>query len=154
MPKIDLNIIEENNSTGYPSPYNQVVAGRFRKALGDAVGLTQFGVNLTKLLPGAASAHRHWHEKEDEFLYIVHGELILVEDQGETILRAGDAAGFKAGVRNGHHLINRSKETSVYLEIGTRSLVDVSTYTDPAVDMKFIKQGGSWTAVRKDGSSY
>ena len=84
------------------------------------MGLTQFGVNLTRLKPGAASALRHWHENEDEFIYVLEGELVLVENDGETILRPGDAAGFKAGIPNGHHLINRTRRDALYLEIGTR----------------------------------
>jgi len=108
VPKIDIAGAIVKTSTGYPAPFRGRIAGRERKALGNLAGLTQFGVNLTRLKPGAASALRHWHENEDEFIYVLEGELILIEDDGETLLRAGDAAGFKAGVPNGHHLVNNS----------------------------------------------
>lgn len=121
MPRIDIDAIEWKGGTGYPEPFRALVEGRVRKRLGDAGGLTQFGVNLTRLGPGSASAHRHWHENEDEFVFILDGEVTLIEDDGETILRAGDAATFKAGVANGHHLVNRSGRDVTYLEIGTRA---------------------------------
>jgi uncharacterized cupin superfamily protein len=94
------------------------------------VCLTQFGVNLTRLKPGTAFALRHWHHNEDEFVYILEGELVLIEDDGEVLLRPGDAAGFKAGVPNGHHLINKSQRDAVYLEIGTRAPSDRAQYPD------------------------
>src|SRR5262249_6790703 len=108
MPKIDIGSLPIDSRTGYPPPYDRVGLGRERKRLGNAAGLDQFGVNLTTLKPGAASALRHWHEREDEFVYILEGELVLVEDEGETLLTPGAAAGFKAGRPNGHHLVNRS----------------------------------------------
>src|SRR5580693_8923999 len=107
MPKIDIAKIPLDTRTGYPKPYDPVVVGRERKRLGNAVGLDQFGVNLTTLKPGAASALRHWHEQEDEFVYVLEGELTLIEDEGETVLKAGDAAGFKANSGNGHCLVNK-----------------------------------------------
>ena len=94
--------------------------------MGDLGDLTQFGVNLTRLKPGAASAHKHWHQNEDEFIYMLQGEAVLVEDTGETILRAGEAATFKAGVKNGHMLVNRSEEDAAFLEIGSRSEGEIS----------------------------
>ncbi len=115
MPKIDISALPLRTGTGYPEPLRDMVKGRERKALGDAAGLTQFGVNYTRLKPGAASAHRHWHETEDELVYVLEGELVLVEDDGETTLRAGDAAAFKAGVDNGHHLVNRSGRDALLL---------------------------------------
>jgi len=118
MPKIDVASLKVEIATGYPDPYRAVVAGRARQRLGDAVGLDQFGVNLTRLKPGAQSAQRHWHAAEDEFVYVLEGELVLCENEGETMLRPGDAAGFKAGVANGHHLVNRSDRDAVYPEIG------------------------------------
>src|SRR5271156_3010268 len=121
MPKIDIANLPVDSRTHYPEPFNQAVVGRSRKRLGNAVGLDQFGVNLTTLKPGAASALRHWHEKEDELGYVLEGELVLIEDGGETVLKRGDAAGFKANSRNGHHLINKSNRDVVYLEVGTRS---------------------------------
>src|ERR1700694_4843669 len=128
MPKIDIAKIPIDTRTGYPPPLDRVVIGRERKRLGNAVGLDQFGVNLTRLKPGAQSAQRHWHEREDEFVYLVEGELVLCEDGGETVLRPGDAAGFKAGVANGHCLVNRSSRDAVYLGIGARAARDWGEY--------------------------
>src|SRR5579875_3593925 len=121
MPKLDIAAIPEQSSTGYPSPFDLLVQGRARKRLGNAGGLTQFGVNICRLPPGSASSQRHWHESEDELVYMLEGEAVLVENEGETILRPGDAATFKAGVANGHQLINRSDRDAIFLEIGTRS---------------------------------
>src|SRR2546421_6571942 len=104
MPKIDIPNVKVEVFTGYPAPFRDAVAGRERKRLGNAVGLDQFGVNLTRLKPGAASSQRHWQVMEDEFVYIVAGEVVLCENDGETVLRPGDAAGGKAGVANGHCL--------------------------------------------------
>ena len=154
MPKIDLEALPSIEGTVYPSPYDQIVKGRSKRVLGDAAGLTQFGVNMTRLKPGAGSSHRHWHAHEDEFIFIVSGEATLVEDDAETILRAGDAAAFKAGVAIGHHLLNRSSADVVYLEVGTRSEKDVSTYSDPHVDLKMIKTDGEWKPFRKNGEPY
>ena len=121
MPKIDVAAMPFVARGGYPPPYDRQVAGRERKQLGDQAGLTQFGVNLVRLPPGVASSLRHWHENQDEFVFVVEGELALVENEGETILRAGDAAGFKAEVADGHRLVNRSGREAVYLEVGTRT---------------------------------
>ena len=107
MPKIDIDNVPIDSSSLYPEPFRAITLGRARKRLGNAVGLTQFGVNLTTLKPGAASAQRHWHEAEDEFIYVLAGELVLCEDGGEIVLKPGDAAGWKAGVADGHCLINR-----------------------------------------------
>src|ERR1700749_171406 len=117
MPKIDIASVPIDGRTYYPQPFDRVVTGRLRRRLGVAAGLDQFGVNLTTLKPGAASALRHWHQREDELVYLLEGEVVLVEDDGETVLKAGDAAGFKANVANGHHLVNRSNRDAVYLEI-------------------------------------
>jgi uncharacterized cupin superfamily protein len=108
MPKIDIENLPFDRSTGYPPPFNKAVEGRERKRLGRAAGLTQFGVNICTLKPGASASQRHWHEKEDELVYVLDGEVVLLEDAGETTLKAGDAAGWKAGVANGHCLINRT----------------------------------------------
>src|SRR6202161_3869899 len=121
MPKIDIANVPVDARTGYPEPLNRVVVGRERKRLGNAGGLDQFGVNLPTLKPGAASALRHWHEQEDELVYVLQGEIVLIEDEGETVLKPGDAAGFKANTPNGHHLVNRTQAGAGYLEIGTRS---------------------------------
>ena len=151
MAKIDINTLREENSTGYPSPFDEIVRGRFRKRLGDAGGLSQFGVNLTRLEPGSASAQRHWHENEDEFVFIVSGEAVLIEDEGETLLAPGDAAAFKAGVKNGHHLVNKSDADVIYLEIGTRALEESGDYPD--IDMRFENRGVT-RYLHKDGTPY
>src|ERR1043166_4203867 len=121
MPKIDTSQITPRLGSGYPAPFKDVVAGREKYALGNAVGLTQFGVNLTRLKPGAASSQRHWHENEDELVYVLEGEIVLCEDGGETVLKPGDAAAWKAGVANGHCLVNRSNRDAVFIEVGTRA---------------------------------
>ncbi|PRX35362.1 Uncharacterized conserved protein, cupin superfamily [Meinhardsimonia xiamenensis] len=152
MPRIDIDAIDWKGGTGYPAPFAARVGGRFRKRLGDAGGLTQFGVNLTRLEPGAMSALRHWHEAEDEFVYVLQGELVLIEDDGETPLRAGEAAAFKAGVANGHHLVNRSDAPALYLEIGTRAEAERVSYPDD--DLMAVKEAGAYRFTRRDGSAY
>jgi uncharacterized cupin superfamily protein len=152
MPKIDIAGIKVDAATGYPDPFRQAVAGRQRKRLGNTVGLDQFGVNLTRLSPGAQSSQRHWHEVEDEFVYVLEGEVILCEDNGETVLRAGDAAGFKAGVANGHCLVNRSARDAVYLEIGTRAPRERAEYPD--IDLVAHKDEGGYRYTHKSGEPY
>ena len=152
MPKIDIARLAIDSRTPYPVPFDRVVRGRERKRLGNAAGLDQFGVNLTTLRPGAASALRHWHEKEDEFIYVLEGELVLVEDGGETILRAGDAAGFKANSGNGHHLVNKTTRNAVYLEIGTRSKHERVEYPD--VDLVAVRDEKGMRFTHKNGDSY
>ena len=155
MPKIDVAAVEKNITTSYPPDYARAVAGRVKQRLGDAAGLTQFGVNLVTLAPGAQSSHRHWHGVEDEFVYVLSGELVLSEDGAETRLVAGDAAGWKGGVAVGHTVINRSAAPATYLEVGTRVEADVVTYTDPDVDMKAVKDaGGPWRMSRRDGRPF
>ncbi|MDJ0683925.1 MAG: cupin domain-containing protein [Alphaproteobacteria bacterium] len=136
----------------YPKEFRSVCEGRGKHALGDIFGLTQFGVNLTHLAPGAASAHRHWHENEDEFVFVVLGELTLVTDAGETILKAGECAGFPAGAENGHMLINRSGGPASYIEIGARAERDAVHYPD--IDLKGNQVGGVFSFTRKDGAPY
>jgi len=121
MPKIDLARIPAQHTGSYPKQFAAAIAGREKQRLGDAVGLTQFGVNITRIKPGSGSALRHWHEQEDEFIYMLEGELMLRENDGETVLRPGDAAGFKAGSPVGHCLINRGSSDAIYLEVGTRA---------------------------------
>jgi uncharacterized cupin superfamily protein len=152
MPKIDIAKIPADTRTGYPAPLNRVVEGRQRKRLGNAAGLDQFGVNLTTLKPGAASALRHWHEQEDEFVYMLEGELVLIEDGGETVLKPGDAAGFKANSPNGHHIFNRSQRDAVYLEIATRAKAERVDYPD--VDLLFVRDGGGMRYTHKNGKPY
>jgi uncharacterized cupin superfamily protein len=122
MPKkIDISVVPTRFGTSFPPPYDSQCVGRLRYRLGDAAGLTQFGVNLLHLPPGQWSSHRHWHESDDELVYVLKGEVTLVTDAGEEVLGAGDCAGFKAGERDGHHLQNRSHAEAVVLEIGGRS---------------------------------
>lgn len=151
MPKIDLEKVPVLTGTGYPAPFAGAVAGRSRKRIGDAGGLTQYGVNICALRPGAASAHRHWHKAEDEFVYMLSGEAVLIEDSGETALKAGDAAAFPAGAANGHHLVNRSNADAVFLEVGSRAAEESVEYTDPAVDMRAVKDAKGWRFLHKDG---
>src|ERR1700694_4503745 len=138
MPKIDLASVKTEVSAGYPDPFRAAVAGGVRQGLGNVVGLDQFGVNLTRLKPGAQSSQRHWHAAEDEFVFVVEGTLVLCENEGEAVLKAGDAAGFKAGVANGHCLVNRSAQDAVYLEIGTRAAREQAEY--PAIALRFRKE--------------
>jgi len=152
MPRIDIDRLEVDTYTGYPEPFRQAVLGRERKRLGNAVGLDQFGVNLSRLKPGAASSQRHWHQNEDELVYLLEGELVLVEDGGETMLRPGDAAGWKAGVRNGHCLINRTERDAVYIEIGSRAAREVANYPD--IDMRAERDDKGMRYVHKDGQPY
>jgi uncharacterized cupin superfamily protein len=152
MPKIDIAKLAVDTRTGYPAPLNRVVVGRERKRLGNAAGLDQFGVNLTTLKPGAASALRHWHEKEDELVFILEGEVVLVENGGEVLLKPGDAAGFKANVKDGHQLVNRSQRDVVYLEIGTRSAAERAEYPD--VDLVMIRDEKGARYTHKDGKPY
>jgi uncharacterized cupin superfamily protein len=152
MPRIDIAKLAVDSRTGYPAPFNRAVVGRERKRLGNAVGLDQFGVNLTTLKPGAASALRHWHQKEDELIYMLEGEVVLIEDDGVTVLRPGDAAGFKANNPNGHHLVNRTDRDAVYLEIGTRSKHERAEYPD--VDMLMIRDDKGAHYTHKNGEPY
>ncbi|MHA1537023.1 MAG: cupin domain-containing protein [Alphaproteobacteria bacterium] len=150
MPKIDLDAIESVTGSSYPEPYASRMGGRAFQALGDAAGLTQFGVDLVTMPPGAISSLRHWHSGEDEFVWVVSGELALVQDGGETVLRAGDAAGFKAGDPDGHHLQNRSGAVASFLVAGTRTASDTCTYSD--IDLINRTEGKrNWFTLR-DGT--
>lgn len=134
MPKIDIETAPTRFGSAYPAPFDAPCRDRRRWKLGDAAGLTDFGVNLIRLAPGVWTAQRHWHTVEDEFVWVVSGEVVLVEDEGETVLRAGDCAGFKAGVANGHCIQNRSDAEAVLLEVGSRRPgVDACDY--PGIDM-------------------
>jgi uncharacterized cupin superfamily protein len=152
MPKIDIAGLKLDNTTGYPEPFRQKVLGRWRKRLGNAVGLSQFGVNLTTLKPGAWSAMRHWHESEDELIYVLEGELVLCEDNGETVLKPGDAAGWKANTPNGHCLINRTQRDAVYLEIGSRAAIETAHYPD--IDMQAVRDEKGMRYLHKSGEEY
>ena len=136
--KIDIDAAPTRFGTGYPAPYDAVCAGRRRWKLGDAAGLTQFGVNLLRLPPGQWSSQRHWHTAEDEFVYVLEGQVVLVTDAGEEVLRPGDCVGFKAGDPNGHHLQNRSGGD------------DGADYPD--IDL--MLQAGASRYSHKDGTPY
>jgi uncharacterized cupin superfamily protein len=151
MKKIDIAAAPTRFGTGYPPPFDAICAGRRRWKLGDAAGLTQFGVNLLRLPPGQWSSQRHWHTAEDEFVMVLEGEVMLVTDDGEEVLVAGDCAGFKAGEPNGHHLQNRSNAEAVLLEVGSRRPgEDAGHYPD--IDLAF--PAGARGYVRKDGTPY
>lgn len=150
MPRIDIAAVPERRGSGYPAPFDAPLADRVRQRLGEAGGLTDFGVNLMRLPPGGWSSQRHWHSHEDEFVWLLEGELVLVEDGGETVLRAGDCATFAKGSGDGHHLINRSGVTAVYLEVGSRQPADLTTCSD--VDMMSASSDGRFT--RKDGTPH
>ena len=136
----------------YPDPYAARMQGREKRQLGEAFGLSNFGVNLTRLEPGAMSALRHSHTRQDEFIYVLSGFPTLVTDQGETALAPGMCAGFKAGNGNAHHLLNKTAEPVVYLEVGDRAPGDEANYPDD--DLKAALVEGSWQFVHKDGSPY
>jgi uncharacterized cupin superfamily protein len=149
--RIELTKIPVIAGSGYPAPFDVPCAARARQRLGDAAGLTDFGVNLMRLPPGAWSSQRHWHSAEDEFVFIVDGEVVLVTDAGEELLRSGDCAGFKAGVRDGHHLQNRSDRDAILLEVGSRRVAeDEGECSD--IDMRFLKNDEGYT--HRDGTPY
>ena len=138
--------------SNYPQPFAAMMAGRVKRQLGDVFGLANFGVNLTELAPGAASALRHAHSLQDEFVYIVSGHPTLQTDEGNTPLAPGMCAGFKAGSGNAHRLLNTSQEVVVYLEVGDRSAGDEATYPDDDISAQVID--GVWTFFHKDGAPY
>ncbi|MEO5829242.1 MAG: cupin domain-containing protein [Rhodanobacter sp.] len=150
MPKIDIASVATRIGSGYPSPYDEPVSGRQRQALGNAGGLVDFGVNLVHLPAGAWSSQRHWHTREEEFVYVLSGELMLVTNAAEQLLKAGDAAAFPRNVDDGHHLINRSAEPAVYLDIGTRCADDACHYCDIDLDLP----AGAEDYSHKDGTPY
>jgi uncharacterized cupin superfamily protein len=147
--KIDISHLRTVVGTLYPPPFDEPCRARERIRLGDAAGLTQYGVNLLRLPPGAWSSQRHWHAREDEFVYVLAGEVTLVTDAGEEVLRAGDCAGFKGGERNGHCLRNNSDADATILEIGSRIAGEYAIYPD--IDMK-TEPGVGY--VHKDGTPY
>jgi len=150
MPKLDIATIPLRTGSGYPAPFHQICAGRIRQALGDAGGLTQFGVNRLQLAPGTSSSQRHWHTHEDEFVFVVSGEVVLVTDQGEETLVAGDCAAFPGGVPNGHQIVNRGTALAVCLEVGSRIEGDSAAYPD--IDLLYDGKTGRYT--HRDGTPY
>lgn len=152
MPKIDIAAAPVSTGSRYPAPYDEPCRARANTRLGDAAGLTQFGVNLLRLAPGAWSSQRHWHTHEDEFVWVLEGAPTLVTDAGEALLGPGDCAGFKAGVKDGHMLKNLTDADVVLLVVGSRDDADGGEYSD--IDMKFLpgRYHGAPRFVRKDGS--
>jgi uncharacterized cupin superfamily protein len=149
MPKLDLDAIPQVNTTGYPQPYDREVAGRFVRRLRPAAGLTDLGAAHVVLKPGAWSSQRHWHAEEDELVVILAGEAVLVEDEGETVLTAGDVAAWPKGVRDGHTLQNRSGEDCVMLALSAGNAAsDWGEYPD--IDLRFAPEG----YLHKDGTPY
>ncbi len=149
--KIDLETAPVTTGSRYPAPYDKPCRDRFRTRLGDAAGLAQFGVNLLKLPPGTWSSQRHWHSAEDEFVFVVQGEVVLVTNAGEQTLRAGDSVGFKSGVADGHHLQNRSAREAVVLEIGSRR-TEEDDVDYPDIDLRAPPGRKGFT--HKDGTPY
>ena len=153
MTKFSLDDIAETGGTGYPPEFADVVDGRVARRLTGPAGLSQFGVNLVRLKPGAWSAQRHWHTHEDEFVWLVEGEAVLVTDAGETPMRPGDCAGFPAGEPDGHCLINRSTADCVFLVVGSRDDRDGTAYPDIDLEAKPGRYSGPGLFTRKDGSA-
>ena len=150
MPKLDLSRIAAESGSSYPGTLAQAVEGRSWQALGDAGGLTQYGVNLVTLQPGAVSSLRHYQMQQDEFAMVTQGEVVLIEDDGETVLQAGDCAAWPAGVKNGHQLVNRSAEPAAFLVIGTRTQTETVFYSDIDMMVTVDETGDHFT--KQDGS--
>lgn len=151
-PALDPVTVKPDAGSDYPEPFRAAVAARERRALGDVLGLTNFGVNLLRLPSGYASSQRHWHSKQDEFVYVIEGEVVLVTDTGEQVLAAGMVAGFPAGEADGHHLLNRSGRDALLLEVGDRTSGDEVDYPDIDLLVRWID--GEERYVQKDGSPY
>ena len=152
MSRLDLSTIQERTGSAYPTVFTAAVEGRTSKRVGDAGGLTQFGVNIVTLQPGAASSHRHWHENEDEFAYVLEGEMVLIENEGETIVRPGDCIAWPANVANGHCLVNRSQAVARFLVVGTKAKTERAHYPD--IDLAFISDADGRRFTRKSGEPY
>ena len=152
MPVIDRAAVPVKTGSIYPSPYAEMMAGRSSLRLGDAGGLTQFGVNLVTLEPGALSSLRHWHQNEDEFVMVTEGECTLIDDAGEHALRTGDCAAFPANDGNGHHLVNRTGSVARFLVVGSKAKREVATYSD--VDLKVEIAGGTAQFTYRDGTPW
>jgi uncharacterized cupin superfamily protein len=147
--KIDFDKAPKGQGTRYPAPHNEPCLNRRWVRVGDAAGLAHIGVNIVTLEPGVWSSQRHWHELEDEFVYMIEGELVLITDEGEEIMHPGDCVGFKAGVRNGHHLINRSNAVARFLVVSNRDEADSGAYSD--LDMRFNADG---SYAKKNGDPF
>jgi len=151
-PALDPESATRRTGSTYPKQFQQQLAGRNKRVLGDPLGLSHFGVNLVELGPGAWSAQRHWHSREDEFVYVVSGELTLITDAGRQVLGPGMVAGFPAGAADGHHLVNASGAPATYLEVGDRSDGDQVVYPD--IDMLLRPAPGGRAFFHKDGRPY
>ena len=151
-PALDPAAVTPRTGASYPAPFDEPCKAREKRVLGDPLGLTQFGVNLTTLPPGAWSAQRHWHRHEDEFVYLLDGEVTLISDVGEQVLTAGMAAGFPAGKEDGHHLVNRSDRPATFIEVGSRAALEQGVYPD--IDMTFEIRDRKATFRHKDGTPY
>jgi uncharacterized cupin superfamily protein len=154
LPAIDPATLPARTSSGYPEPYRSRCLPREKRALGDALGITKFGVNVTTLPPGKESSMRHWHTAEDEMVFVLEGEVVLRTDAGEQTLTAGMAAGFPCNTGDGHQLINRSDRPARYLEISNRDPADEATYSDEDVDLAMVRAEGKLVFTRKDGTRY
>ena len=152
LPALDPSTVEERRASGYPEPYRSRMGDRAKRRLADACGLSKFGVNLVTLGAGGQSALRHWHTLEDEFVYVLSGEVVLISDAGEQILKAGMCAGYPAGKRDAHHFVNRSGAPAQYLEIGNRIEGDNAFYPDD--DLLWVETEGGTIAAHKDGTRY
>jgi uncharacterized cupin superfamily protein len=152
LPALDPASVAERRASIYPEPFRSRMGDRVKRRLGEACGLTRFGVNLVRLGPGGQSALRHWHTLEDEFVYVLEGEVVLVSDGGEQLLRPGMCAGYPAGKRDAHHFINRGSTPAVYLEVGNRIDGDNAFYPDD--DLLWCDDGNGQYAAHKDGSRY
>lgn len=153
-PALDPRTVEPRTRTGYPAPYAARVLPREVRALGDALGLTRIGVNLVTLLPGKESSMRHWHTHEDEFVYVLAGQVVLRTDAGEQVLEAGMCAGFAAGSTDGHQLINRGTQPATFLAISNRDAADAGHYSDPDVDLVFSPPHAPGAYTRRDGTRW
>jgi uncharacterized cupin superfamily protein len=151
-PALDPQTLEPVSRCGYPEPYRSRVMPRSKRQLGDALGLTRIGINQTTLPPGKESSMRHWHTHEDEFVYVLAGEVVLRTGTGEQVLRAGMCAGFPAGAEDGHQLINRSAANAVYLEVSNRDSADSAYYPDPDVDLMWNPPHARGRMTRRDGT--
>ena len=152
MPVIDVDSIVPNSGSTYPKPFDEIASKKSWLELGQAAGLTQFGVSMMTIEPGGMSSQRHWHEGEDEFLLMISGELVLVEENKETVMRSGDMAGFKAGIENGHHMVNRSEGEAKFLIVGTSAANDICHYPD--IDLRFEANEKGDRYVNKAGIAY
>lgn len=152
MKKLDFAKVPLKTGSIYPPPYAEMMQGRSSLRLGEAAGLTQFGVNLVTLKPGALSSLRHWHRAEDEFVMVISGECVMITDDGEEIMHPGDCVGFPADTPDGHHFINRGDTPAVFLVVGSKAREEVATYSD--VDLVLHLKDGAATYTHKDGRPY